>query len=168
MDNKILLLGGGAVWLPWTQPILTSNTSYGTVSASSSSSGSEPYKALNGVYSGTYTDTGQAWKPNSYSNTGWWMWQLPVKLLITAIDFYNAPDSGNWTGQTSQLFTSSAMTNPIGNSFTFAYNNQWTKASITGIPSTGITTNCIYYNKGGENSWNGIGELIITAKYLKV
>ena len=58
------------------------------------------------------------------------------------------------------------MGSPIGDAFTFGYNNQWTAKTITGIPSDGIMTNEIYYNKGGELSYNGIGELVITAKYF--
>ena len=57
MDSKILtLLGSDIYWIDWTQPVLTSNTSYGTVSASSSRSGSDPYKALDGVKSGSGGD----------------------------------------------------------------------------------------------------------------
>lgn len=163
MNSGVLHLMNSFGLKPWTQPVLTSNSSYGTVSASTEASGCEAFKALNGVYSGAVN---QSWHPTSYGHTGWWKWELPVYLLITGIDFYNAPDDGNYTNQTSRLYTSSEMGTPIGDSFTFGWASGWSKVTIANIPPTGIVTNCIYYNKGGSDSYVGIGELVITAMQI--
>ena len=59
-------------WAPWTQPVLTSNTDYGVVSASSinESADSQPYKASDGIRTGTTT----SWESNKAVVPASWKW----------------------------------------------------------------------------------------------
>jgi hypothetical protein len=147
-------------YAPWTQPVLTSNTSYGEVTYSSVSgtANEEGFNALDGVKSGTVSSQ---WVPNN-SSTGWWQWKLPVKLKIIKLVFYNrCGDNLNITGR---FYTNSSKTVPIGNSFSPAATN-W--ASVTVYDNAeGIITDTIYFDKTSGDGYGGIGELEITATKL--
>ena len=147
-------------WNPWTQPVLTSNTSYGVVtcSAESTTTGQKAFNASDGVKSGTAYSH---WV--SDASTGWWQWKLPVKLKITKIVFYNRyGDNLNITGR---FYTDSSKTIPIGNSFSPAATS-W--AAVTVYDNAeGILTDTIYFDKTAGSQYNGIGELEITATVLE-
>ena len=150
-------------WVNWTQPILTSDNSYGIVSASSVSpyGNSNPYTALDG------NAASRGWATNGVS-TGWWKWQLPHQIKITAMTYV-----GNGTGENKpndticygRFYTSDAMTTPIGDAISQPNAADWVHINITGIPEEGIITDCIYFDKtAGSGEYAGIGELIITAQ----
>lgn len=149
---------------PWVQPVLTSDTSYGTVSAIGYREGqTQPFKALDGVKSGT-PQTMQGWVSNTNTVGAWWMWKVPVKLKINSIKFYNQHSGNNNNIFTAQFFADQAGTIPLSNPFTTlagAY-------SVVDSPSIydGIT-DCIYFKCLSIASNNvGIGELEISADYV--
>lgn len=145
----------------WTQPVLTSNNSYGVVSASSVSADTcAYYKALDGNTTGGSGD-GTWWECARGVTTGWWKWELPVTLNITAIKFYAR--GYNNANITARFYTSSDKTTPIGNQFS-SNGTLWQSQNITGIPSDGIKTNCIYLDITAGDSYVGVGEIQLTAK----
>lgn len=147
----------GDNWIPWTQPVLTSNTSFGTItySAQSSATGQKAFNALDGIKSGS---SNSQWV--SDSSTGWWKWVLPYKIKITKLVFYNRGiDNLNITGR---FYTNSDKAIPIGNSFTPAA-TAW--ASVIVYNGAGVVTNTLYFDKTAGSKYNGIGELEITATY---
>lgn len=150
-------------WENWTQPVLTSNTSYGTVSASNRSSTTfDYYKALDGKITGG-EGAGTWWECGEYVSTGWWKWKLPVTLKITAIKFYAR--GYNNANITARFYTSAEKTVAIGNQFS-SNGTPWQSQDITGIPSGGVKTNCVYLEITGGSSYVGVGEIQITAQEL--
>lgn len=153
----------------WNQPVLTSNTTSvaeGDIvcTASSwfqnSSENNQPYNAMDGVKSGTSNNT--YWGINE-SVTGFWQVKFPYKLKIKGITYYN-----RYSSTVSQVvcegrfYTSDAKTTPIGDAFTTSATN-WQAVTISGIPSDGIETDTIYFDKTGGTANAGIGELDIVA-----
>ena len=152
-----------AEYKAWTQPVLTSNTSYGVVSASSEGSGAlfAAYKALDGKTTGgngagTWFELGQG------RYTGWWKWNLPVTLKITAIKFYAR--GYNNPNITARFYTSESKTTPIGDQVSCA--SVWQQKNITGIPSSGIVTNCLFLDITAGSKYTGVGEIVVTAEQL--
>lgn len=151
-------------YAPWSQPILTSDTSYGAVSSIGIREGQvQAYKALDGVKSGT-PSTMQGWVSNTNTVGAWWMWKVPVKLKINSIKFYNQHSGNNNNIFTAQFFADQAATIPLSAPFTTlagAY-------SVVDVPCIydGIT-DCIYFKCLSITSNNvGIGELKISADYV--
>lgn len=143
----------------WIQPILTSDLSEGLVEATSYKEGCNPYKALDGIKSGT-TDQSNCFVFDN-ATTGFWKWTLPYTVTITGINFYNiySPTSGEKIIE-GQFFADEEMTIPIGNSF-LTSDNDWAMTQIQNIASEGVTTHTIYFNKTGGSAYSGIGELEI-------
>lgn len=143
----------------WIQPILTSDLSEGLVEATSYKENCNPYKALDGIKSGT-TDQSNCFVFDN-ATTGFWKWKLPYTVTITGINFYNiySPTSGEKIIQ-GQFFADEEMTIPIGNSF-LTSDNDWAMTQIQNIASGGVTTHTIYFNKTGGSAYSGIGELEI-------
>ena len=143
----------------WIQPILTSDLSEGLVEATSYKENCNPYKALDGIKSGT-TDQSNCFVFDN-ATTGFWKWTLPYTVTITGINFYNiySPTSGEKIIE-GQFFADEEMTIPIGNSF-LTSDNDWAMTQIQNIASEGVTTHTIYFNKTGGSAYSGIGELEI-------
>lgn len=143
----------------WIQPILTSDLSEGLVEATSYKENCNPYKALDGIKSGT-TDQSNCFVFDN-ATTGFWKWTLPYTVTITGINFYNiySPTSGEKIIQ-GQFFADEEMTIPIGNSF-LTSDNDWALTTVQNIASEGVTTHTIYFNKTGGSAYSGIGELEI-------
>lgn len=143
----------------WIQPILTSDLSEGLVEATSYKENCNPYKALDGIKSGT-TDQSNCFVFDN-ATTGYWKWTLPYTVTITGINFYNiySPTSGEKIIQ-GQFFADEEMTIPIGNSF-LTNDNDWAMTTVQNIASEGVTTHTIYFNKTGGSAYSGIGELEI-------
>lgn len=138
----------------FTQPNLTSNTSDNCiVTCSAAFSGYEAYKAMDG-------NTNNCWFPNT--TTGWWQIKLPQPILIKSLTHI----AGSYSQQTQDIqgryYTSSDKTTPIGNAISGTY-AQGALVTISGIPTEGILTDTIYFEKTGGNANSGIGELQINA-----
>lgn len=149
--------------IPWEQPVLTSNTSYGTVSCSSVSQYfNQPYTALDG------STTTRGWSPEN-STTAWWKWELPETINITALTYvgqYNGSGKADDVLCQGRFYTSSDKTTPIGDAINQDKEEDSVEIQVTGIPEEGISTNCIYFDKTGGGAYSGIGELIITATVI--
>lgn len=81
----------------FTQPIFYSNTTWGTVSASSFYETQPPWKALNGVVGIRTND----WALANSGKTGYWQWLFAKKLKINAIQIYNRGGADTYGGATT-------------------------------------------------------------------
>lgn len=75
-------------WIPWEQPQLTSDTEYGTLSASSVNPTTPiayAWKASDGIKEGS----GTSWEAAKNVYPASWVWRLPVMLKISRIVLYN-------------------------------------------------------------------------------
>ena len=152
-------------YVAWTQPTLTSastSTPLGTVTITASSyyTNEDPYKAMDGVKSGTGKNY---WASNGSQAAGeWWQVVFPYKIKITGLNYYNRYGSG-YQSCAGQFWTSSAKTTSIGDAFAATGNTNWKLTTITGIPVAGIETDTIYFYITGGVRYTGMGELEITA-----
>ena len=153
----------------WTQPILTSNTSYGEVTSSanrSSSATQAEWHALDGL------------KPDpndQYTYFGWnaginyfWQWKLPINIEITGLSLYNRATTGTTNySRTIQFYADENQTIEIGSEVTLAQDST-TLSTVQNI--TPVTTNTIRaylldtYNS--TSGYGGIGELYVTANQI--
>jgi len=149
-------------WQDWTQPILTSNTSFGVVTASNYAPDCFPYLAMDGIL--TANADGHAWNTDD-SYTGWWQIKLPYSIRIYGITFTNGGSpTSNVRNISGRFYADSAKTIPIGDAISTPSTNGYV-TQIIGIPAEGIITDTIYFEKTGGRTYAGIGELDITAKY---
>lgn len=84
-------------WIPWTQPVLSSNDQYGLVSASSINAPSGgvtayPWKASDGIKEGAAT----SWEAAKDLFPSWWLWEFPVMLRVTKLVLYNKYSGYNY------------------------------------------------------------------------
>ena len=152
-------------WAPWTQPALTSNTDYGTVSASSvnTSANSQPFKASDGVFTGTAT----SWESAKAVVPASWKWVLPHPIRVSKIVLYNKYSGSTNVTKDVQVFADEAMTIPIGEAQTFA---PAAFSTVTITPETPIETDTIFIycassHGAAGNNYVGLGEVVITAEY---
>lgn len=110
---------------------LTSNTSCGVITSKDTSDTGSGYEFLDGNASTDWWDT--------KSDTSWWQWQLPVPIRITGIRIVSTCMTNS-----ARFYTSSAKTTPIGDNIVITTTDS-TSTTITGIPSSGIVTDCIYF-----------------------
>jgi len=78
----------GYRWIPWTQPIISSNTEYGLVAASSVNSSGTPafaWKASDGIHEGPSC----SWESSRDAFPAWWKWSFPATLRISHLKLYN-------------------------------------------------------------------------------
>lgn len=73
-----------SVWREWVQPVFGSNTTWGTITASSQYGTCHPYKAL--VPDWSYMDDSE-WQTNEVTK-GWWNWQFAEPLRVSGLRFY--------------------------------------------------------------------------------
>ena len=85
-------------WVPWTQPVFYSNTTWGSVAASHTNNG-EPYAALDGRYANV-SDYTHAWNVPNGVYSGWWQWAFLYKLRVRSIKIYQR----SWNGQHSTYY----------------------------------------------------------------
>ena len=158
-------LGGENVYKDWTQPVLTSNNSYGVITGNSYYSESDRnfFRISDGKIP-TANDGADNWG-TSNSSVGWWLWKLPVKLKITGIKIYNRSHTSAVDYQLTgaRFYTDDTKTTPIGEEFSITTSQGIYE--LTTIPEEGIVTDKIYFYKTG-NTYSGIGELEITAQEL--
>ena len=91
------------IWLSqWTQPKLTSNTSYGIVTCSSNYASHYPYYAFDGIVA-----MNNKWLSNGTAS-GWLQWKLEQKILIKSFKLYGTGESsyGNRVPKTIKLYGS--------------------------------------------------------------
>lgn len=135
----------------WLQPILTSNTSYGIVSAENYAAGYEPWMASNGTEKG--------WS-SSNSVPGWWMWKLPQPIRIKKITLLNRYSGSKQVTKTADVFADETMTQKIG-SVIFEDTASSTKEILleTPVVTDTVKVNCL----SSYGTYVGIGEITIDA-----
>lgn len=142
-------------WLGWQQPTsILSNTSYGTISASSYATNCEPYKAVDGV---TSTES-LGWATDNASE-GWWKWVLPETLRFKRLVFVNRnsdTSDSEVLSQQCQFYIGDKETK-MGKAFSVSESREY----IT-IDCGNLESNTLYFYKLG-GKYSGIGELIIEA-----
>lgn len=152
----------------WQQPVLTSNTSYGTVSSSANRNTGDAqaeWHASDGLLpdaSDQYTYFGLGSCP------GWWQWKLPVKLRISGLALYNRASTGttNYT-KTIQFFTSQEMTEAITSSFSMPNNSSTLVTAPLAADYIDTDTIYAYISEDYGGNYPGIGEIYITAQEIK-
>lgn len=157
------------VYNDWTQPILTSNTSYGTITCSGYYGGHGdgeryPWHISDGQWGSQSVNI--EWGTDN-SNVGWVNWKLPVTLKILGITIHNRvhPTNLDYTLTGARLYTNDSRTTPIGEEFSFTSSGG--SHTLTTIPSSGIITDNIYFYKTGS-TYSGVGEIVITAQERQV
>jgi len=151
-------------WTTWAQPVLSSNTSFGTVTASTTDSSNSAWKALDAIKSGTYSN-GHFWATADGNTTGWWKWVLPYPIKISQIVFYNRATGNNHYTKNAQFFADEAMTIPLGAAFVGVASN----FGVSTIVVNNVVTDTIYFKvTSSYNETTGIGELEITATYAAI
>lgn len=152
----------------WEQPIATAQTTSTdlgdiVITASSQYSNRQGYKCMDGVKSGTSTNSG--WNANNTSKVVNLTIKFPYKLRITGIKGYKPYNTNlNNANTIGRFYTSSDKTTPIGDEYSNAGGAaSWTEVDVTGIPAEGIITDTIFFEKTGGGNYGGFGELEITA-----
>lgn len=158
-------------WAAWQQPVLTSDedTSGIVVTASSYGTGENPYKALDGVKSGTGTGSNAKFWGSYGEMTGWWKAVFPYKLKITGLVHYNRYEGNTAAirGIKGQFYADTNHSVAIG-SIIDTPNTNWYATTVSGIPSEGIITDTVLFQKNDDNLYSGIGELEIIARNASV
>lgn len=155
---KTLTISTSGSWVDWAQPVVTSNTSHGTISASSEHApdGGGSYYAYEAADASITTD----WLTSS--GIGSWNWALPATLKISSITLYTNNANSGRSAQTA-IYTSSDKTTQIGTTQTFVNAPQ---ASLTFTPSSPVVTNNIYIDiQSGISSYVGLCKIVINAQY---
>lgn len=84
-------------YVDWTQPVFTSNTTWGEVSATSYAANEEPWMALDGN-----TDGGSGYQfALNNTTTGDWFWKFPKKLKVSSIKVYRRSSYTTYGGATA-------------------------------------------------------------------
>ena len=155
-------------WVEWTQPVLTSNISYGKVTASSLATDytTKPYYALNGKTANSTGENGyDQWSAKAGDTDAWWCWELPHEIKISKIEFYNKYSTGTNLTKTAQFFADKEMTIPIGEEFTCPKDYQVMTVIDVVEPVVTDTIFCKIYSTYDDSRFMpGIGELKITAE----
>lgn len=162
-NNGSLILSGDYVY-DWKQPTMTSNSKNGiTITASSYNTTFYPYKAMDGLKTGTESS---CFILNS--KTGWWKIDLEYNILISKIKLYNDYTTGNNRTKTFQIWTDENKTTALSEIITLP-NTNFAETTIT--LEAPILTNSIYIELlSSYGNYSGIGEIEITAKtnnYIK-
>lgn len=150
-------------WLPWEQPRLTANDSYGGLAASSINtvSNAQPYLLSDGIKEGTAT----SWEAMQHIAPAWVTWTLPVTLRIRSITLYNKYSSTNNVTKNVRVYADEAETVLIGEGV-FAGS---AFSAITIAPAQPVQTNVLRIRcVDSYVNYVGIGEIEIDADYLEV
>ncbi len=134
----------------WVQPSLTSNTSFGELTASASGGNNDIYKAFDG-------NINSFWQADA--RNGWIKWSLPAPITIKGATI--AVRQGDRPRLTARLYTDSTKTTPIGDSITTSIAGE--SKVVENIPAEGITTSCIYVDCTSPDDWLGVSEITIDA-----
>ena len=143
----------------WVQPILTSATSYGTVTDSRKSTNEAGWKALDG-------DSSTQYVPGT--GTAWWKWELPEYLIFTpesSITWTHRNNPETFKGTMCRFFADETMSIRLTPDFT---DTSSSLSSVT-VPCSDITepvtTNVIYWTKDSGGSWGGASSITFNNVY---
>lgn len=142
----------------WTQPVFTSDTTWGFLNASSVNSSYYAWRALDGVKP-LGENYGNTWETGN-STTGWWRWVFARPLRIKGFTIYGRaqPD----TASTSYGFVIKDLLQRVTL-------GEVPYQAVTGVKPWTFTLNepiiCdgLYITKTSSDGYSGIGELEINA-----
>ena len=151
----------GYRWIPWTQPVISSNTQYGTTSASSQNTPTGfPWKAADGIHEGNNC----SWESVRDAIPAWWKWEFPVTLRITHLKLYNKYSSYLHLTKDVTVFADEDMGLRIGqgqfdgepfSTLDFEFNEPVVTDTLWVVCENGYMP---------SNTYVGIGEVEITAE----
>lgn len=145
-------------WAAWTQPALTSDTSFGTVTVSSTNADRPGYKALDGIKNNSES----CWESEASAVSGWLKWELPCVLKISQIKLYNKYTGNTRLSKNVAAYADAEKTIPIGTQQTFP---QEPYSLVTITPETPVITSVVYINMVDTyNLMVGLSEIEITAE----
>ena len=141
-------------WSEWTQPIFTSNDSWGIVSASSiNAGGHEPFTALDGNLNTQWES-----KANEVPTIFAWTFEKPLK--ITQIKLTNKKSGGAYLSSTVKLYADTEKTTLL-KSDTF---DKSTQSIVTMTFDKAVCLDMIVLELGTYSKHSGLSEIAITAE----
>lgn len=147
----------------WTQPVLTSNTSYGVASASSyytADGGRPPYYALDGNTASNF----RGWVASDGTTPQWWKWELPIKLRLSTVNVYNSVIASD-RAQNIRLYSDDGVT-PISDTVTLL--NGTGANSITLYSGVHDITQIYIYCADRYSSLIGLQEVELTGSEVVI
>lgn len=145
---------------PWKQPVLTSNTSYGTLTVSSYYSGGyEGFRALDSSGASTL------WAAGNGAGSSWLDWRIGDNLLISSVTIYTYTGSAAGANGLVRVWSDSTKTKQIGSDYTFPNSSGQvhTYTATSPVLATGIF---IEVASGYGYYAGNIGNIVIAAKQL--
>ena len=156
----------------WTQPVCTSNNSYGTFTGGgyfSEGGGDRAYFHVSDGQVPTSTIGSGGWDGTcwgtTHSSAGWFNWHFPEKLRIVGIDAQArnyAPYADYYIG--NGFFKAGSDGVQIGDAFQCTSPGH--RVTVANIPTDGIITQDLYFYKTGGD-YSGLSEIFITAYTLQ-
>ena len=150
-------------------PNITSNTSYGVISASSESNSSTmaAWRVFDGV---VYNPSANTYKYNSWRAVNgqalpaFWKWELPETIYLNSITITKG---GAGSIYTCQIFSDSNGTVPISEVLSFSTSDSSVNTQVTAFFDA-VPVNCIYIKilSNRSNSAVAISEISIDAEVL--
>ena len=151
-------------WVPWEQPIMTSNTMYGNLKGSSqhgvSKVGTRYFYRMFDKDTTTTDGRINHWSPSN-SVLAWWCWELPVQLKITKItvygeSYYSTQQDWHVIGQ---FYTDATKSTKVGEELVIDAQGQVKEIVIP----DGIIVTALYFDKTGGGVYGGIDQIDIEA-----
>lgn len=140
-------------WIPWEQPALTSNTSWGTVSATSvNTGGHEPYTALD-------KNMNTQWETAAYQLPADFVWEFEKPLRISKIVLINKKSGSSYLSKSVKVYAEKEKTTLLA-SGTFAESTQ----SVCEITfDTPVCLDMIVFEFDAYKAHAGLSEIQFTA-----
>ena len=151
-------------WVPWEQPIMTSNTMYGNLKGSSqhgvSKVGTRYFYRMFDKDTTTTDGRINHWSPSN-SVLAWWCWELPVQLKITKITIYGESyysSAADWS-VVGQFYTDATKSTKVGEELVIDAQGQVKEIVIP----DGIIVTALYFDKTGGGAYGGFDQIDIEA-----
>ena len=151
-------------WVPWEQPVMTSNTMYGNLKGSSqhavSKVGTRYYYRMFDKNTSTTDGRINHWGPSNVVKA-WWCWELPVQLKITKMTIYgeNYYDGAADWHVIGQFYTDATKRTKVGEELVIDGKGQVKEIVIP----DGIIVTALYFDKTGGGAYGGIEQIDIEA-----
>lgn len=151
-------------WVPWEQPVMTSNTMYGNLKGSSqhavSKVGTRYYYRMFDKDTTTTDGRINHWGPSNVVKA-WWCWELPVQLKVTKITIYGESyysSAADWS-VVGQFYTDATKSTKIGDELVIEAQGQVKEIVIP----DGIIVTALYFDKTGGGAYGGFDQIDIEA-----
>lgn len=139
-------------WKPWTQPVFTADDTWGTLTASSSSS-CPAFLALDGK-----PDT--QWQSVEGVVSATFQWQFPLPLRVYRIELVNKVSNGTMVTETVIVYADDEKAVTVA-SGTFGLSGH---STLQFEPATPVATDCLVFALTGDNDYVGLSEIVLIAE----